>query len=147
MQRFGPPLAVIGLAFFLLLLACALPALVMSRGGGAEESWPGIQVLGLGWMGPLIGQLGWYANLPAGLALPFLLFRRCFIAAGILAVSLLLSLHTLALFHQEIPANEGGVGPPYVLQRLGPGFYLWVASLLVLFLGSLALGVQERRKG
>ncbi len=106
-----------------------------------------IQVLGLGFLGPLIGQFGWFANLPAPLAALLLLFRRCFLAAGTAAVSLLLSLHSFALFHQQIPANEGGVGPPYVLQRLGPGFYLWEASLLVLFLGALVLGILDRRRG
>lgn len=143
LRRFGPPLAVIALALFLLLLACALPALIVSRGSG-EEAWPGIQALGLGWLALLIGQFGWLANLPAPFAALLLLLRQRVLAAAFAALSLLMAMHTLALFHQEIPANEASVGPPYVLQRLGPGFYLWVGSMLVLFLGAVVLAIVDR---
>ncbi|HTQ80118.1 MAG TPA: hypothetical protein VMM92_08980 [Thermoanaerobaculia bacterium] len=59
-------------------------------------------------------------------------------------VALALAGDSFFLFHQKIPANGGEVGIYSHLERFGAGFWCWLASLAVLFLGSLWLRALAR---
>jgi hypothetical protein len=61
------------------------------------------------------------------------------------AGALLVASHAWALFGQEIPGDEGGV-THYRLQSFHAGFYLWLASFLILA-ASLAVLLWRRRSG
>jgi hypothetical protein len=124
-------------------MACAMPALVLTR-SGAQEEWSGAVAVTSGCLGPFFGQFAWFANLPAGIAAVLLFRRRYNWAIGWAATAILIAIDSLALFHQPIPSDEGNVGPPYILQHFGPGFFLWLASLGVLFLGALVLRIREK---
>jgi hypothetical protein len=129
-----------GLAFF--LIACASPALVFITTGGSTEVWEGAKVLGLGWMGMLVGQIAWCANPVMVLSLIFLLFRRWLAAAILTLVALAIAANTLLLFSQEIPVDEASTSK-LRLEHLGIGFYFWVASMIVVVVGAIIL----RRRG
>jgi len=124
------------LAFF--VIACASPALVFLKTGGGTEQWPGFQVLVVGWLGILVEQFAWCANLVMALSLIFLLFRRWLAAAILALVALAIAADTLLLFSHEVPADEGNVNK-LQLVHLGPGFYFWVASMVVVVVGAIIL--------
>jgi len=131
-------LAVFFGSIFLFLLACMFPALIFQRNGGDLEEWPGIWVILSGWMGLFFGQVAWYANLVMVLSLIFVLFHRWLTASVIAGVALALAADSLLLFSKEIPADEGGVNK-LRLAQLGPGFYFWVAGMMVVVVGALIL--------
>jgi hypothetical protein len=129
------------LAFF--LTACACPALVFKNTNGSTEAMYGFSVLVVGWLGILVGQVAWYANFVIGLSLIFLLFRRWLTAALLALVAVAIAADTLLLFSKEIPADEGGVNKMYLV-HIGPGFYFWVASMLVVVVGAIILRLRGR---
>jgi hypothetical protein len=113
----------------LYLVACASPAIEFLKNGVEPMSWYGVEALGLGVLGVLIGQYGWFANPLLLLSYVLLLFRR-FIAASILALlAVAVATHSFSLFHQHIPADEGDVNR-LDAKAFGIGFYFWAASLL-----------------
>jgi hypothetical protein len=134
-----PVLGVLGLTAGVFVVACALPALVVQREGDPPETWPGYQLLWMGPMAPLIGQFGWFAHAPAAVGAFALLVRWFRAAAALAALAILIGLQSLMLFQQPFPANEGGVGPDFVTQAFGAGFYVWLTSFAVLLVGSLVL--------
>lgn len=127
----------------LFFLACVFPALEFRRNENGIETWPGFQILIIGWMGMLIGQFAWFANpFLLGAALSLFLKRRraCVICAGL---ALLISLHTFALFGTTVPADEGGVGKLF-LQRVREGTWLWLASIVVMLVGGCLARLDPR---
>ena len=127
------------------LLACATPALVMRHSNGRIENWPGIQVLAFGWMGLLLGQAAWLANPVLLLGVILLVCRRWIAACITVLVALGLGATTVWLFSCEIPADEGGVSH-FQLAQLGFGFYAWLASMVVVAAGAVALLIGERKR-
>ena len=138
--KIGHRLLVLGLTFVLYLIACSTPALYLT--GGDKERWFGFEVLVFGWLGALIGQFAWFANLLLLLAIALLLFRRWIatLVCSLLATSL--ALHTIVIFSQDIPLDEGGVRHAEVI-GLGVGFYIWLLSLLSIGAGAILLRQRE----
>ena len=123
-------------------LACIFPALNFVNSGNGPDPMNGLNILLLGWMGVFIGQFAWFANPFIALSALILLFRQWLAAIIAILIGLAISLNTFALFGQEIPADEANVNK-LTLVSLGPGYYLWVASMLVILLGALGLWIAS----
>ena len=106
-----------------------------------EESGPSTFVLGFvclffGWE-----HVAWYAN-PALFAAAFChLTGRHRLAVALAAAALTLALFTFQV--DEAPANEGGSKEPIVGYQ--PGFYLWMASIVLVLGTSLAGSIGPSR--
>jgi hypothetical protein len=129
-------LALLSAALF--VAACCAPALEFERSSGESTTFPGIGLLGLGWLALFAGQFSWLAN-PFYLAsMILLLCKRPMFAIGLAVVALLFTSDALRLFSTTLPADEGGVNT-LTLKRLHAGYYLWVGSAVVL----VAAGVVQ----
>jgi hypothetical protein len=135
---------VLGLSSLLFVMACAMPALVI-RDGERVDSWEGWFLLTFGWGGLFQAQFAWLANLLlVGAAL--LVWRRRYVGAAVTSgMALPLALDTAAMFSQ--PVAIGDEVRPCFLQRFGPGFFLWLASFLVVLGGACWLVRRRRREG
>lgn len=94
-------------------------------------SYRGYEVLLLGVLGILLGIFAWFAN-PVMLGAVMLAAFGKRLAAMILAVpAVALGLQSFAL--DAVPFNEASMEPGNlnVVDHLGPGFYLWMGSLMV----------------
>ncbi len=102
--------------------------------------WRGYAFLLSGWLGLLSDQhyVGWLANLL--LIAAFILFcKRSYIPSSYLAGgSFFLSLDSLRIWISGLAPNEGGVVTHHLV-AWGPGFYLWMGSIVVLFIASLMM--------
>jgi hypothetical protein len=129
---------VIGGSAAVFAIACALPALRFQTLNGTEQSWFGGAIFLLGWMGALVGQFGWFANLlllGSWISFGFRWRRAAILLAG---GALLLAAQTFALFGEAIPADEGGVNK-LTLTHFMPGFYFWIASIVIALVGGIAV--------
>lgn len=112
-------------------VSLALPAFLFR--GHAPLS--GLGVLEMGWIGVLVLNVAWYANVS------WLIAVICFASGAIgparffSGVSILLSLQSFVTKGWWF--DESGPTP---IVRLGSGFYLWFGSLTVLFLGCVFSG-------
>ncbi len=122
------PRALIAVSVLLFVVAVLLPAAQYEDGPRA-----GFDMLVLGWIGPLAGHFGWYAN-------PLLLTswvlglsrkpRRAEIRVGLGYAALGLACTSLvSLPLGEMPRNDGLVAADFV--RLGPGVFVWLAAFVV----------------
>jgi hypothetical protein len=112
-----------------------LPAIVTK-----EHTVPyGYDILRVGWIAALFGMFAWYSNLLAVIA--FVCAKTCAYKTGIAFSFIAFLLGLLALTLRYIPTSEANFGtcglpdivPPCApLDRLGIGFYVWLASFLVL---------------
>lgn len=125
------------LSLILFGLALMTPALFFK----AKDSMPGFVALLIGWLGLFVGQFAWFANLFWGLGLLLLLLGRPKGAIVVIAVGLLIGLHTFALIGEELPGDEGGVTRT-IVSSAGPGTYLWLSSFLTLLIASWRAGRQ-----
>lgn len=120
------PWIMAGLTVLPYAVSLFLPALELEH----EADWTGGSVLMLGWLGPLIGQFGWLANLPWLIALVLLLFRFWTPAFILSLFAFLVGFSSLMIVHKEMLLDEGGVNKAIVL-GLGPAFYLWMVVLVL----------------
>lgn len=102
----------------------------------------GFDVLGLGWLGPLMLHFGWFANLVLPVAMAAFLFgaapsRSWPQVAGWMV--LLCGLNSLAWFN--IP-DDSGANP---ITRYGIGYYLWMLATIGGGAWLIALGRSQRR--
>jgi hypothetical protein len=111
----------------LFLVSVNLPTVLYAD----QRQWSnGFHLLLIGWLGPIEGQFGWYANLAMGWTLIILLLGRppplivCVVGAA-LAVSTRFTLH-------EITTD---VSEP--IQAFGPGFYLWIGCSVALLINAV----------
>jgi hypothetical protein len=135
------------LSALLFVIACVLPAFALREvvGGTARDEWSGGAILGMGWLGLFIGNLGWYANPPlviGWVALARFAFGgpnarpgKTPLICGVIALVLGASVFQLS----KIPANEGG-GMNQVEQLL-PGVFVWLGSIICLVLGGVGARV------
>lgn len=127
----------LSLAFFVIALATpAIETESIDRQTLGLGNWSfGASLLVVGWLGILCGQFGWFANVP--LAIGWLTLAGNFrVPAAICgALALLLSLLTLQLFHSPIPGGYSVNGS--LLRQLGPGFYFWHSSMLLVLIGAI----------
>lgn len=125
------PLSRLLILFSLAIFAASLffPALLF------EDAPPvmGGEVLGWGWWGFLTGNFAWLANPIFLLSLFLLSKRKIGLARLTTAGAVLLGLQSYAA--HEWWFNEGA-GTPII--GLGTAFYIWMSSLVALFLASLA---------
>lgn len=113
---------------------------------GRPSSWTyGYAALGLGWLGLLIGQFGWLANLPVIVGWVALALKKRMLALFSGASAFLLSLDTIRLFYMEWRSEAHQ--PPRTLEQLGPGFYLWTMSMLVVVMGAVMCGGSDLNQG
>ena len=97
-------LVVIGVSLLLFMIACATPAMVFDK-----ETWPGIQVLVLGWQGVFLGQFAWFANAFWSLSLLLVFFRRWILTLVATFITLLISLDALSFVGTKVPLDEAFV--------------------------------------
>jgi hypothetical protein len=92
----------------------------------------GYHILLMGFLGVFVGVFAWYANPLMALALLLSKFKKR-LASTILSIfSIALGLQSYAL--KAVPFNESSMDPRNLnfVDHLGRGFYLWMASLVVL---------------
>ncbi|MDB5387033.1 MAG: putative rane protein [Planctomycetaceae bacterium] len=126
---------VIACSLLLFCMACSMTALEFRKNESEAVIWPGIATLCLGLLGPLIGCFAWFANPFWFVALILLYLQRNVPAAVCAGLALLISCNTWVLFSCDIPGDEGGMSK-LILQRIGEGTYLWMASMAVVLVGA-----------
>jgi hypothetical protein len=114
-------------------VACFLPALKFP---GENNFWPGGATFCMGFLGFLVGEFGWLANFALIASWISMALAHYKTALVLSAIALLLALDTFALYVIAVPADESGTNPPVHLQSLGPGFWLWLTSILVIVAGA-----------
>jgi hypothetical protein len=134
-------LALVGASLLLFVIACATPAVYFDS--TSHEPWPGVMTLILGAFGLFTGQFAWLANPFYAIALVLVLVRQWIAAATVAAIALLVALTSLLLLGETVPLDEAGVNKATVT-GFGPGFYVWLASILLVAVGSLTLRFYER---
>ena len=133
-------LPAIGLALLLYLLACVLPVATVGRAGTRYEGY---------WL--LIGgafaffsfQFGWCANPLFLVGLVTLLLRRWRATLALSAVSLFFALNALLAYWVPVQLPYS---TPYYIDRLHLGYFLWVASMVVIGVAAAVGFVMHRRK-
>lgn len=127
---FAARAAMVGTSLLLYGLSLALPALRFSVSNGDIRVPAGWEVLLLGWLALFAFNVGWLANLAYAVSLLALLlgaWRTTLVSA---CVALLFAADTLMLFRVSLYADEGGV-THMLLERLEPGFFVWLAAMTV----------------
>ena len=135
-------------------VACALPALdfraVLATGVPTPASalvpqpWPGFALLLLGWAGLLSLEVAWFANPLLALAWLALGFRRWRVAFALAAVALLFAADLL--LGRTITVIGDTATTAMFVDRVRPGCYLWVASIVVVAFGAAFGWVLTRRR-
>ena len=120
-MRFDPRHGAI-LCFALWLASLPLPAVEVA--GGAEFS--GARVLAQGWRAAENGVLAWFANPCFLLSLVLGVLGRLKLACWLGGIALVLALTS---FGAGAIARSSGASVPDL--SFGPGFYLWLLTLLV----------------
>lgn len=124
------------LSIILLIISLSMPAFFVDRGRTQPEEVGSLVIFLMGWMGPLGGAvipfLFWCAN-------PIYLFSICLFlnrnrkqAFFISLVSCMIAL----LFMQMDKIMVSESGSESTITSLGPGYYLWLSSFLVLSIGT-----------
>lgn len=96
----------------------------------------GYEVLLLGWQGMFVGNFAWGANVLLCASAVLLLGSHTRASTITAALAFLAALQTLMLLGARVIADEGGV-THMTMGRLYLGFYLWIASIAVVLIGSL----------
>jgi hypothetical protein len=130
----------LGISLFFYAVALVLPALVFQS--ESDTSWLGIQVLAIGWLGALVGQFAWLANIPLLIGAILLLCRRWIGTLVCMILATLLALHSFLLYQQKIPADEASTHY-LVLAHLGIGFYFWLFSIIAVGISAMILRKRE----
>ena len=128
------------------LIACALPVAVSCvNQNGKPEQFSGLWLLSIGWMGPLLGQFAWFANVFNIGAVASLLVGSYRTSIGFSIITLLVSLDTFAWHVQEVYLDEGGVHK-CTLDSLSAGAYFWFLALLAPLFLSLCMMRSEKKE-
>jgi hypothetical protein len=139
--------------FPLIAVACYvtsffLPALYLTgkdHTAGQQTNMLGIMAFINGLFALFELQCAWLANPLAGLALMLLLVRAHVVSLVLSLAALVVAQHTWVLVGTTIIGDEGGV-TKYLVNSLGPGFYLWCGSFLLLAVASLVSRSAEQSK-
>jgi hypothetical protein len=133
-RLFHPPLNMTILLIISLVLftgACCLPALEFRNSNKPNDVMFGLRALAVGWSGVFAGVFAWYANPCWVLSLTLGFFRRPMLATLFGVFAILIAASTFSIVGRELPGDEGNVTRTAVI-RLLPGFYLWMASMIIL---------------
>jgi cellulose synthase/poly-beta-1,6-N-acetylglucosamine synthase-like glycosyltransferase len=122
-----------------------LPALEFKGIKGTTELkvMEGWECTYMGLLGLAIGQFEAFSNLAlicSGILLLERMWKAAFIASGL---ALVLALQTFALFITPISFDEAHATQS-VLSGLDVGFYLWISSIVIVFIASLAKIIQAK---
>ena len=132
-------------SMLLYAIACALPALTVEDTFNPEiVTWFGVILLILGWLGVLLGQLAWLANLSLFLAWLLAFLKRKWAALPFSLLAIGLSVDLRRFNQQQIWSDEAG-NCCFVIRSVGPGTYLWYASMAVLVLGLIISLIRPER--
>jgi len=131
-------LAVIFVSLILYVIACALPTMVFDK-----QTWRGYEVLLGGWMGVFLGQFAWFAHFFWWLALVLAFFRRWFLTIALTALAFFIALDAFSFVGKTVPLDEAFVNT-MIFKSYDVGFYFWLASILAVGIGALAVWVIER---
>jgi hypothetical protein len=127
-------------SLLLFVAACAAPAVYLDS--ESHPSWPGLMTLILGLFALFNGQFAWLANPVYGVALLLPLFRQWIATVVLAVVAFLLALLSFTMIGTTVPLDEASVNKA-TATGLGPGFFLWLSSMLELAAGALALKIYE----
>ncbi|MDQ1098592.1 MULTISPECIES: hypothetical protein [Chryseobacterium] len=116
----------------LVLFMASLPFTAVYSG---NNEIGGLTCLLLGWAEPERGGIAWFANPIFFISAFFLLFRLAKISAVLSLIAVVLTFCYLSV--GEITIDEAGYR--YPITSYGIGYYLWIASCISLFIGSLIL--------
>jgi hypothetical protein len=116
------------------IAAFVLPALYLTgqaNTDGRQTSMVGVMAFINGFFALFNLQLAWLANPLAALALILLVCRVHLLSLAFSLAAVLVAQHTWVVVGSIISGDEGGV-TKYLVTSLGPGFYLWSFSFLLL---------------
>ncbi|MBV8324774.1 hypothetical protein [Chryseobacterium sp.] len=130
------PYFILLISLILFIASLPFPAVYVK-----DDSMYGLACLLLGWAEMDGGGIAWLAN-------PLIFFTALFFLMRKTKISLLLSLLSLFLMLcylsvGEITTDEAGHKSP--VTGYGPGYFLWVASCLTLFIGNL-VSLRSQKK-
>lgn len=128
------PASIATVSFVLYIVACFLPSLVFDDGHGLVN-WPGYECLAMGILAPLVGQFAEFSNYLYYLSLILLFLGKRRPAFWLSIFALINSFNTFLLYFQNLPQNEGGVGPSLKFLYPHIGFYVWFASMATVAIG------------
>ena len=113
--------------------------------GSDVSVYYGYGIFLLGALGALIGNFAWYANiiLVISIILGFTLSSRRFAIIGILSSLIGFAVAMDSYLLRSVPLDEGGVMELHV-DHLSSGFYVWVASFIVLLVYFITLYFQQK---
>jgi len=100
-----------------------------------DHEMSGLACFLLGWAEMSGGGIAWMANPLLFIAAFFFLLKQPKISAVISLIAVCLTFCYLSV--AEITVNEAG--HKYPITGYGPGYFLWIASCLSLFIGSIIL--------
>ncbi len=121
-------------------LACFFASLFLTVFFTTGEDIQGFWVLLIGWIGLVIFQFAWYANLLNLLAL-LLLKQRPYISLFLSGIALLIATQTFLFF--EIPV--GLQNSKIYIKELGLGFYLWYLSQAIFLVATITELIKKRK--
>ena len=130
---------IVGIAASCYVAACFAPVLRFDQIENATrppQIMKGYEALLLGWQGIFVGNFAWTANVLLLASAVLLLTSHARAAAICAGIALVVGLQTLMLLGARVIADEGGV-THMTMSRLYIGFYLWIASIVVVLAGSL----------
>lgn len=110
-----------------------MPAIAFSKppGSGSVDTWSGVTVLLMGWLGIFAGNFAWFANIFWLVGSLLLIPARGRIPALIFCVlALAFSLTALGFPGRIVDADEGGVSKQQI-EPLRAGAYVWMAAMAV----------------
>lgn len=119
--------------------ALSFPAVGTCINGYGPHWFKNENVLIWGWTALLIGQIGWYANIPFAINSVNLVRNKrshagYLIAQFVLLLTAMVTLHPT--FGMQLPHNEAWSEP---VCALGLGFWMWVGAHVSIILASLFL--------
>lgn len=126
--------ALIGLALFLFFISLFKPVFITE-----QSAVKGYWIFAMGWMGFVIFQFAWYANLLSLLSI-LLMFKRPFIAFLLSLFSLLLAAESF-LF-DEIPLGSGKEN--IVIINNDIGFYLWISAHCIVLYAAILMLIRKK---
>jgi len=127
-------LALIGLALFLFFISLLEPVFITE-----DKPVKGYWIFAMGWMGFVIFQFAWYANLLSLLAI-LLMFKRPLSAFLLALFSLLLAAESF-LF-DEIPLGSGEESIAIIGNDIG--LYLWIGAHCAILYATILMLIRKK---
>ncbi|WP_454714543.1 hypothetical protein [Caulobacter segnis] len=124
----------------LILWLCSLLLPVVVRPGAPGMGWV---ILLVGWLGALVGQFGWFANLGFLASFGLSLGKRDPSGLDLTASVLTLAAAIDALFWRRLYGDNGSVP----IEAFGAGYYVWFVAIVGMAGWVIWLWTRTRRRG